>query len=59
MCCGGNNSSKNSLSVDLDNIVAIDINSGPIIEKYAAPPEEIGMMNDIAIDKFGKLYITD
>lgn len=49
---------ENTLYVtDVDEIVAINVDTGTILKKY--PVENAGMLNDISIDTDGTVYITD
>ena len=49
---------KNKLFVvERANLVEIDINSGEIIKRHAAPSP--GFLNDIAVDSEGHIYISD
>jgi sugar lactone lactonase YvrE len=43
--------------VERANLAEIDIHSGEIIKRHAAPSP--GFMNDIAVDSEGNIYITD
>jgi len=43
--------------VERANLVEIDIKSGQIVQKHAAPAP--GFLNDIAVDSEGNIYITD
>lgn len=42
---------------DIDTIVAIDIDSGEVIQKILLP--DSGFLNDIAIDADGNIYVSD
>lgn len=42
---------------DVDEVIAINVDSGTIIKKY--PIANSGMLNDISIDKDGTVFITD
>ena len=49
---------KNTLyAADVDNVVVIDIAKGEIIKKI--PVENAEGLNDISVDKNGKVYVTD
>lgn len=49
---------KNTLYVaDIDSLVAINISTGKIIKKHPAPKAKL--LNDIAIDKSGTVYVSD
>lgn len=42
---------------DVDEVIAINVDSGTIIKKY--PVADAGMLNDISIDTDGTVFITD
>ncbi|TRX62732.1 ATP-binding protein [Fulvivirga sp. M361] len=42
---------------DVDEVIAINVLSAEIIQRYPVSP--VGMLNDIAIDEAGRVFITD
>ena len=44
-------------TVERNNMVEIDLDSGKIVNRYPAP--EPGFLNDVAFDMFGNAYISD